>query len=203
MRAAREKDLLMSSPRAMMALLVLMPLLASACATGGKYMTEAQPISAPEPEKALVTFIRPSSFGGAISFGIWDSGTFVGILGPQRRIQYQTDPGEHYLLARAENWSCVKADLAPGRHYVVKANPVIGVMKARVVLDPVTASEYESGQLEKVRSWLAGAKPVMPDPAYAAEYTAKRREQVLGARAKFESGEGRYGTLSQEDFLPE
>jgi hypothetical protein len=203
MRIVRKKKLFMSSTRRMMPLLALMSLMASGCATGGKYMSEATPIFAPEHEEALVTFIRPSSFGGAISFGIWDGDTLVGILGPKLSIQYQTAPGEHYFLARAENWSCVKADLASGKHYVIRANPVIGAWKARVALDPVTRSDYEAGQLAKVKGWLTEARPMMPDPGYADDYARPRRQQVLEAQAKFESGEGRYETLSQEDFLPE
>ena len=112
-------------------LLLLLPL-ASGCATGGKYMIKAEPIVSPPQGKTLVTFVRPSNFGGAISFGVWDGEIFIGILGPDMSIQYETTPGEHYFLARAENWACVKADLAADRQYVIKANPIMGVWKARV-----------------------------------------------------------------------
>lgn len=204
MRVAKTRKQMNSRLIRMLALFVLSLLLTSGCATGGKYMTEANRISGPEQGKALVTFVRPSGFGSAISFGLWDSDTFVGILGSKRCIQYKAVPGEHYFLARAENWSCVKADLAADRHYVIKANPVMGVWKARVAMSPVNKSDYDKkGELEKVQKWLANAKPVMPDPQHLEAYTQPRRQQVLEAQEMFKSGKGRYLTLERQDYLPE
>lgn len=204
MRVAKTRKQMNSGFIRMLALFVLTLLLTSGCATGGKYMTEASRISGPEQGKALVTFVRPSSFGGAISFGLWDGDTFVGILGPKLCIQYEAVPGEHYFLARAENWSGVKADLAADRHYVIKANPVMGMWKARVALSPVNKSDYDKqGELKKVQKWLASAKPVMPDPQYLETYSQPRRQQVLEAEEMFKSGKGTYLTLARQDYLPE
>jgi hypothetical protein len=204
MRIAKASKQMNSIFVRMLALFVLTLLLTSGCATGGKYMTKANRMSEPEQGKALVTFVRPSGFGGAISFGLWDGDTFVGILGPDLCIQYEAVPGEHYFLARAENWSCVKADLAADRHYVIKANPVMGAWKARVALAPVNKSDYDKqGELKKVQKWLARAKPVMPNPQHLEAYTQPRRKQALEAQATFKSGKGRYATLARQDYLPE
>ena len=75
----------------------------------------------------------------------------------------RTTPGEHYFLARAENWSCVKANLAAGKQYVIKANPMMGVWKARVAFDPVTKADYEK-QAKDVQKWLAKMQPMAPNP---------------------------------------
>ncbi len=204
MRLAWEKRRSFLGIRGLAAVLFLLLLLASGCATGGKYMTNAEPIVSPPEGKALVTFVRPSNFGGAISFGLWDGDIFIGILGPDMSIQYETAPGEHYFIARAENWACVKADLVANRQYVIKANPVIGAWKARVVLSPVNESDYNKpGELPKVRKWLADAKPMMPNPEHRDAYAEPRRQDVLKAKEMFVSGEGKYLTLGAGDYLPE
>ena len=204
MRVAKTRKQMSSGFVRMLALFVLTLLLTSGCATGGKYMTEANRISGPGQGKALVTFIRPSGLGSAISFGLWDGDTFVGILGTNRCIQYQAVPGEHYFLARAENWSCVKADLAADRQYVIKAIPVMGVLKARVVMSPLNKSLYDNErELQKVQKWLAKAQPMMPDPQMLEAYVQPRRQQVLEAQEMFETGKGRYMTLARQDYLPE
>ena len=98
----------------------------------------------------------------------------------------------------------MKADLAADRHYVIKANPVMGVWKARVAMSPVNKSDYDKkGELEKVQKWLANAQPVMPDPQHLEAYTQPRRQQVLEAQEMFKSGKGRYLTLERQDYLPE
>lgn len=204
MRVAEMRKQMNSSFIRMMALFVLTLLLTSGCATGGKYMTKADRISGPEQGKALVTFIRPSVVGAAIRFRLWDGDTFVGILGKGLCIQYEAVPGEHYFLARAENSSCVKADLAADRHYVIKASPAIGVWKARVALKPMKKSDYDKqGELEKVQKWLAKAKPTMPDPEHIEAYTQSHRQKVLKALERFKSGKGKYRTLARQDYLPE
>ena len=186
----------------LLALLVLVALLASGCGTAGNIMTKAPRISQPPQDKALVTFVRPSIVGGAVTFGIWDSENLVGVMNAGKCIQYQAAPGEHYFLARAENWSCVKADLAPGKHYVIKTNPMFGVWKARVAFDPITAADYQK-QLKDVRKWLATLEPVSPDPGQSEAYAQARRAEVLKAKSEFQSGKGQYVTLAPQDCLPE
>ncbi|UCG47402.1 MAG: hypothetical protein JSU94_18160 [Phycisphaerales bacterium] len=202
MKTATVRRQTSSRAATMLGLFVLMPLLASGCASGGKYMTSAKLITRPQQGKAVVTFIRPSIVGSAVSFGLWDSDKFVGIMTQGCCIQYETLPGEHYFMARGENWSCIKADLAPNRQYVIKTNPVMGVWKARVALDPVTKADYQS-QLPQVRKWLSAAKPMMPDPQTADAYRQPRIKEVLDAREMFKSGRGTYMTLGREDYLPE
>ena len=182
--------------------LALVAFLASGCSSGGSVMMQTERISAPEQGKSLVTFMRPSGFGGAITFGMWDSEDFVGILGAGTCIQRQVVPGEHYFLARAENWSCVKANLEANKQYVIKANPAMGVMKARVALDPVTEADYKSGQLKDVQKWLAKLRPMTPSPQAVESYVQPRLAQVREAKSSFQSGQGRSETLAAQDCLP-
>lgn len=182
-------------------LLVGVTLIASGCDGGGSLMTRAERISDPPQGKALVTFVRPSGVRG-YAFEIWDGTSLVGVLNWGTCIQYEATPGAHYFLARSENWSCVKADLAAGKQYVIKTNPFFGVLRVRVAFDPVTATDYGT-QLKDVKKWLAQLEPVAPDPQRAQAYSEPRRAEVLAEQATFESGRGRYEVLTAQDCLPQ
>ena len=106
-------------------------------------MTMVQPVnvSSIDGNTALVTFVRPSSYAPAIQFGVWDSETFVGIVSGKSYVQYRATPGEHLFLARAENWSCVEADLEVGKSYFIITAVRMGVLKARVSLEPVNKGD--------------------------------------------------------------
>ena len=179
---------------------VVLPLIACGCSSS--IMTKTERLSAPQSGQAIVNFVRPSMVGGAISFGLWDGDSFVGILMPGTCIQYQTTPGEHYFMARAENWSCVKANLAPDKQYVIKANPVLGVWKARVAFDPIVKADYDKGQLKDAQKWIT-AQTVMPDPAKRDEYVQPRKDDVARAMNLFKSGGGKFEVMSADDFLPQ
>lgn len=183
-------------------LVVALPLLASGCGSSS-IMTKTERITKPQQGQALVNFVRPSFFGGAITFGIWDGNNLVGVLTSGKCIQYQTTPGEHYFLARAENWSCIKADLAPDKHYVIKANIFPGVWKGRVALDPVTEADYKNGQTKDVTKWLTTLEPTMPDPLQRESYVQPRLVEVTEAKSRFQSGRGWYKILGQQDCLPQ
>ena len=113
-----------------MAVLLIGLFMFTGCASS--MMQPATPYAAPEETQALVTFLRPSYFGGAIQFGIWDSDQFVGILEPGSYLQVLVPPGEHLFLARAENWSYVHADLEPGKQYFILTKVFPGIWKALV-----------------------------------------------------------------------
>ena len=124
------------------ALMVIGMLFLSGCASS--MMQPAASQAAPEASRALVTFLRPSYFGGAIQFGIWDSDQFVGILEPGSYIQILVPPGEHIFLARAENWSYVHANLEAGRQYFILAKVFPGIWKARVAYDPIRKGDPQT-----------------------------------------------------------
>jgi len=167
----------------------------SGCAS--TIMQQVEPVSLePLSDKALVTFMRPSYFGGAIQFGIWDSENFVGVLSAGSSIQYLADPGEHVFLARAENWSYVKAELEGGKQYYIIGKVFPGIWKARVALDPVNVGDEDA---EKVAMWLGKLKPtaVMPDKLEA--YVTPRTEQVKAAVAEIDNGKTKFGVLYKTD----
>jgi hypothetical protein len=175
--------------------LALAALTLSGCASS--VMHKVEPVALDNDSgKALVTFMRPSFFGGAIQFGIWDSENFVGVLSAGSYVQYLAEPGEHVFLARAENWSYVKADLEGGKRYYVIGKVFPGIWKARVALDPVTNGDEDS---TKVDQWVQELTPTGVIPDQFDNYVTQRVEQVKAAAGEIDNGKTKYAVLRKED----
>ena len=146
--------------------------------------------------KALVTFMRPSYFGGAIQFGIWDSENFVGVLSAGSYVQYLAEPGPHVFMARAENWSYVKADLEGGKQYFILGKVFPGIWKARVALDPVRPGDPDAAKIDQ---WLQELTPTAVIPEQFDAYVSPRVEQVKTALGEVDNGTTKFETLSKTD----
>jgi len=160
-------------------------------------MQPAARLTNPDPARALVTFLRPSYFGGAITFGIWDSDSFVGVLGAGSYIEYPATPGPHVFLARAENWSYVNAQLEAGKRYYILAKVFPGVWKARIAFDPIRRGDPQTD--EEIQNWLKALTPTEPIAEKVDAYTSPRLGQVRQAVGAFRNGEVTYEILEAED----
>jgi hypothetical protein len=143
--------------------LLLLVLCSPAAFAKSKLMTPAsQQEPKPAEGKALVVFMRPSFYGGAISSSIYDAPdggtTFLGVLKYKDKVAVQMDPGVHRLMVIAENADFLDATFEAGKTYyvLVKARP--GVWKARFSLIPVhnkADAEY-SLQMPDFAEWTKG-----------------------------------------------
>ena len=164
---------------------------------GSSMMIKAKPMVVPENNDVIVTFFRPSFFGGAIKFGLWDNENFIGILTAGSYVQYKTHPGEHLFIARAENWSYVKADLQSGKQYFILGKVFPGVWKARVALDPVNKNDNISQA--QIDNWLNGLTPTTVIPEKADSYAKPRLPHMKAAIEKFKTGDVKYNELQAAD----
>ena len=163
-------------------------------------MTRTSMIAAPPEGKAIVTFVRATMFGGAIKFGIWDSDKFVGILTAKSYVQYAAEPGEHIFMARAENWSYVKANLEAGKQYYIMGNVFPGAWKARVALAPVKKADFaKPGEMEKIGKWMKELSPTTPVASMVESYSSPRLTQVRQSVEEFKKGKVTYGVLDAVD----
>jgi len=163
-------------------------------------MTKTSVITTPPEGKAIVTFVRPTMFGGAIQFGLWDADKFVGVLSAQSYVQYATQPGEHIFMARAENWSYVKANLEAGKEYYIIGKVFPGVWKARVALAPIKKADFaKPGETEKVAKWLRELRPTAPVESLVESYSSPRLIQVRQSVEEFKKGKVDYGVLDVVD----
>ncbi|UXI66379.1 DUF2846 domain-containing protein [Tahibacter amnicola] len=104
-------------------------------------MVKANREPEPSADKALVVFMRPSSFGGAIQSSVYDTGeakdTFIGIVSTGTKVAYLAEPGQHRFMVVAENADFLEATLNAGKTYYVLVSPRMGVWKARFSLLPI------------------------------------------------------------------
>ena len=122
---------------------LLFLLLVSPLAFAKSKLMEPAADQAPKPEagKALVVFMRPSFFGGAISSSLYDAPDgatrVLGVLKYKDKLAVQMEPGEHRLMVVSENADFLDTTLEAGKTYyvLVKARP--GAWKARFSLIPV------------------------------------------------------------------
>jgi len=164
----------------------------------GSHMMAKTDLIAVDNQQAVVTFVRPSLFGGAIKFGIWDREKFIGILTANSLMQYKTSPGEHLFIAQAENWSYVRAELQAGKHYMIVGKVFPGLWKARVALDPVKKGDKDNKQVE---NWLAKVKPtaVISEKVFA--YQEPRLVNIKKAIHDYNAGNVKFQIIEIEDNI--
>lgn len=152
---------------------------------GSSLMMDVEPLGEPPADEAIVTFLRPSIVGGAIRFGLWDGENLIGVSTSGSLIEYKTKPGEHLFLARSENWSLVKANLAAGKKYYVMVRPQFGIIKWRVHLDPATKPNME------LDNALKKCQPIAPIPEKVDAYVNARLEHVREAIDNYKKGKAK------------
>jgi hypothetical protein len=158
-----------------MLLRILSPLILvlaiSGCASSHMAVKSGPAVSA-DAGSALVVFMRPSAFGGAIQSSVcrvdddMHDQEFIGIVSSGTKIGYRARPERHLFMVIAENADFMDAELAPGKTYHVLVSPRIGIWKARFSLLPIhndPQAKYSS-RSERFDSWQASTNFVEKGP---------------------------------------
>jgi len=177
--------------RSTMVLLVAVLSLLSGCASS--MMIRSETVLVPGPDYAVVNFLRPSSLGGAIKFGIWDKEDLVGILTPKNYIQYKASPGEHIFMTRAENWAVIKATVEAGKTYSVLVAPRMGVWKARAGMEVIRPDDV------RLSKWMSNLEPITVDPAKRDAYVNERIDDVRKAVQNVQDGRAEFDVMKPTD----
>lgn len=175
----------------LLACLLVLPL--TACVTTSDLMS-ASAMQAPTPVqgKALVVFLRPSNYGGAIQASVYDATRpqeeFIGVVSANTKVAHQAEPGRHLFMVVGENADFVNATLDAGKTYYILVSPRMGMWKARFSLLPIhpdPAAKYSLAS-EDFRKWQAGTRFVERSPAadawyrqHAASVSQKRAEYMV------------------------
>lgn len=130
----------------------------SGCAS--KYMQPVGPerelIYEPSESEAVIIFMRPSAFGGAVQSTVFDVTTgeniLVGIVSSKAKVAHKTTPGEHIFMVVGESADFMGAEVEAGKKYYALVTPRVGVWKARFSLKPIHKDELES---EKFMDWFS------------------------------------------------
>jgi hypothetical protein len=157
-------------------LVLSLALLAGGCTASSPYMKPTTYRPAPPPaDKAYVVFMRPSDFGSAVRFEVFDgNGRYLGDALPETYFEAELEPGQHWFYADAENAGVLSAQLVGGKRYYVVVRPFMGGWSARVEL---TALAPRSEDWPKLKQWLAELEALSVDQAAGqAELDARRAE---------------------------
>jgi hypothetical protein len=92
---------------------------------------------------AQIYVLRPSSFGSAITFKIYQGERFIGELGPKSYLSWQVDPanGAIDVISKAENYSVLSIAPKVGKTYYIKQKVKMGWIMARTDLELLTKEE--------------------------------------------------------------
>jgi len=146
--------------------------LLSGCASGKHSTPDPVQVHQPAPQQSMVVFLRPSVFGGAISSSVFENvgpnEKLIGILGPNEKVAYKCQPGEHQFMVISENADFIQADLAAGKTYYVIITPRMGMWKARFSLHPFKVNPAEDEfniNSDDLKDWLSECEFVQPAPS--------------------------------------
>ena len=146
-------------------------------------MSEVPPdqlITAPAPDRALIVFMRPSKYGGAIQASVFDEDVYVGTVSSGTQVAYQATPGEHMFMLVGESADFMRATLNAGKTYyaVIQARP--GFLKARFSFRPNNGQMSEA----ELTKWLDATVQVVPN-AEGLDWAQKNAESIAQKKAKY------------------
>ena len=129
------------------------------------FLVEFSPISAqgfepPSEGKAVVYFVRVTSYGMGVTFQYFHNDKFIGQFKGKNYMRYESDPGEQLFWASSEDKEFVTSDLKAGDTYIIIINVEMGGMKARVGLNPLNLND-EKDLFERAKKIINKKAPII------------------------------------------
>jgi hypothetical protein len=123
-------------------LIIVVSLILSSCASTFQYNKIAQPNSN-DKEMATIYVLRPSSFGSAIKFGIYQDEKLIGKLGPKSYLAWTVKPDgkELTIMSKSENKDMLTINPQAGKTYYIKQKVKMGIAIARTGLEFIEENE--------------------------------------------------------------
>lgn len=138
-----------------------------------KLMEESDRQLTPQPDQALIIFMRSSYTGSAISASLFDvtedETKFIGIMYNNTKVCYDVDPGEYTFMVIGESADFMKATVEAGKTYYALVTPRPGVWKARFSLRPLRQSDFDSSNFSKWDSKTRLVKNTPDSEAWAVD----------------------------------
>ena len=150
------------------------------CARRSHLMTATGPAGAaiaPAAGRALVVFLRPSRYGGAVQAALYDGDALAGISSVGTAINYQATPGKHQFMVVSEGADFLDAELGPDKTYFVLVAPRMGAWRARFSLRKLDPRR----QASEIARWRRAAQPVATNER-AVAWDRENRPSVLQKR---------------------
>ncbi|MGD8113210.1 hypothetical protein ACQEXU_21085 [Vibrio sp. TRT 21S02] len=165
------------------AMILFVLITASGCATQSNHMVKVAPenaITKPEEGKALVHFMRPSSFGGAIQSTVYDDSNYIGTVSAKTRLAYQAEPGKHMFMVIGENADFLEAELLADKIYYILVSARMGVWKARFSLNPASGEVPQ----EQIDNWFNSTSEVVVNES-GLNWAKEKEKEIESLRSKY------------------
>jgi hypothetical protein len=155
------------------------------CARRSKLMTATGPagtVVAPAAGKALVVFLRPGRYGGAVQAVLYDGDALVGISSVGTAINYQATAGKHQFMVVSEVADFLDAELAPDKTYFVLVERGMDAGRARFWQARFTLRKLDPRkEASDIARWRHDARPVATNER-AVAWDRENRPGVLRKR---------------------
>ena len=137
---------------------------------------------APAAGKALVVFLRPSRYSGAVQAVLYDGDALVGISSVGTAINYQATPGRHQFMVVSDAADFLDAELGPDKTYFVLVTPEMGTWQARFWRARFSLRKLDPRrQASEIARWRREARPVATNDR-AVAWDREHRPGVLRKR---------------------
>ncbi len=165
---------------------------------------EGQGFQPPANGKAVVYFVRVSSWGAGTSFEFFDGNRFIGAFKGKNYMRYECDPGEHLFWASSENKEFMTAELKAGSTYIVIVDVITGMWKNHVGLHPITVKDDEL--LQRAKELVNKKAPVVTPQKKIDSMTRKLKDFIPEMLQRYENewkGKKNFRHLSVDMAMPE
>ena len=108
---------------------------------GEVVFTSDHPLAQPEPGKALVYVVRPTSAGFAIKSWFFADDAVLGINRGSSYFFAQIEPGSHVFWSKSENVDALELKVEAGRTYYIQQHVRMGAFRARTKLEVLQDAE--------------------------------------------------------------
>jgi len=97
-----------------------------------------------DPSKARIYVVRPTAFGGVVTFKVNDGDMLIGKTGPNGYLCWERPSGQMEVIGKAENTSRLPVDVEQGTVYYIQQHVRMGIMSARNELSLLSETEGKS-----------------------------------------------------------
>ena len=171
----------------------------------GSLQVTAQGFKPPAEGKAVIYFVRVTSWGGNVSFEFFHNDKLIGISKGKNYIRYECDPGKSLFWASSENKEFLPVNLEAGKTYIVLINVIMGGWKARVGLEPLTPDNED---FERAVDLIKSKPPAVTSQKTLDKSTKKLKERgfIKENLNKYETvwkDSGNFREITPDMYIPE
>jgi len=144
--ASFEEELLMNRncvrTKLLLLSLVAVAAMLTSCASAKQYVPfPDQTKQIEDPEKGRIYVLRPTSYGGAATFRVYDSEELIGKTKGRGFLCWEREPGETEIMSRAENRARKTISVEKGKVYYIRQRVTPGIMSAQNFLELLDEDE--------------------------------------------------------------